>query len=309
MTTRFAALAVGAVALAGCTIADAHADWETTSDVTPYRCDGLVPAAQTASADPSIAAPWRALADDTVTDPTGWIATVAAMPAAAPSGTTEERVRLQHQLLRVAARLERYASYVPATPHAAETRAAIMKLVTAVAPSARELDALGDAAHPQVAAVLGADPVERSTRNCGSGSLIHVSHFGGLLAFRPLRSGTTHALVAQIVAFDPAGAPHITPLVDDIELRRGDGTSAAACVVAAGDDGILRTVGQADLEDTQFVHRRGSGVTCVGCHHTDNAFAARDVTDAAELSEIDRARFGQVNRLAARTFELYVAPE
>jgi len=290
---------IALVFLAVCSMATADVDPATT----PYSCDGVDVAAQTATADPSVAAPWRALADDTVTDPTGWIATVgrtAQDPAPAGLGT-EDRVRLQHQLLRVAARLDTYARYVPETPHAADTRRAVMAIVRAVAPTARELDQLGDAAHPEVAAVLGSDVVERATSSCVAGSLIHVSYFGGLLAFRPLRSGSTRALVAQLVAFDSAGAPHITPLVDDIEMRRG----GTACVVATDDAGRLATVPRADLEQTKFVARRGDGVGCAQCHSRSDAFEPRDITDPSALADIDRARFGQVERLAAGTFARY----
>ena len=102
----------------------------------------------------------------------------------------------------------------------------------------------------------------------------------------------------------------MTPLVDEIELRRGDDPAATACVVAAGDDGVLRTVAVSDLEETTFVHRRrDDAVGCVDCHARPKSFDAHDVTDAHELASIDRARYGQVDELARATFRLYVAPE
>jgi hypothetical protein len=106
------------------------------------------------------------------------------------------------------------------------------------------------------------------------------------------------ALVAQLVAFDPAGAPHVTPLVDGIELRLGDAVSSPACVIHAGDDGTLWTATHASLEEhPPFVTRRGNGVGCVRCHQDGNAMNARDLT-AAETTKIDVLRDHQVDELA-----------
>lgn len=291
------------LALAGCSSATAS---ELTG--TTYSCDAIAVAAQP-SVDHGVVGPWRALADAPAAD-APWVGRVQALARQPlPALPVAERVRLQHQLLRVARRLESGRADNPAWRGWEPARAGVVAAIRAVAPAAGELATLGDGAHPAIAAVLGADITERATRGCTTGDLAHVNAADGLLAFRPLRAGTTRALVAQLVAIDRDGAPHITPLVDEIELRVGDDTAASpACVVEAGDDGVLRTVAHAELHDHPFVTRRGAGVGCVDCH-AGTKTRGYDVP-AAAVPDYDRARTGQVERLAGRLWlQLAGAPE
>ena len=279
------------LALAGCSSANAS---EITG--TTYSCDAIAIAAQPA-ADHGVVGPWRALADARDAD-APWIGRVQALASTPlPALDVAERVRLQHQLLRVARRIESGRDDNPAWRGWEPARAAVVAAIRAVAPTTGELAKLGDGAHPAITAVLGTSITERRTSGCTTGSLQHVSAAHGLLAFRPLRAGATRALVAQLVAIDRDGAPHITPLVDEIELRVGDDTAASpACVVAAGDDGVLRTVAHAELHDHPFVTRRGDGVGCVDCH---GGTRTRGVDVAADaVPDLDRARTRQVERLA-----------
>jgi hypothetical protein len=268
--------------------------------VTPYSCEAIAVGPQLAKVDGGIVAPWRELASGAVED-RAWLSRVQAvarrrLPAAMG---TEARVRLQHQLLRIAVRIDAVRRDPARAPVWSNAYAEVMALARAIAPTSAELRALGDGARPQVSAILGDRITDRATQSCGSGRSIHVIHGGGLLAFRPLRAGTTRALVAQLVAFDTAGAPHITPLVDGLELRLGDAVSSPACVIHANDDGTLRAATLASIEEhPPFVARSGGGVGCAGCHRDGNTMNARDLT-AAEAAEIDVVRDHQVDRLAS----------
>ena len=307
MTSPLALLALLAL-LAGCSVPSAEAGSDSVKS-TAYSCAGIASAHQVADVDPDVVGPWRAFARDPILDGT-WVARVRAQTnVRLPVLGTEARVRLQHELLIVAERLDRRRRDHPEWKAWANAHAAVVDLIQRVAPRADELVALGDGAHPRVASILGptAGITERATRTCAGGNSVHAAHAGGKLAYRPLRAGDTRALVAQIVAFDADGNPHITPLVDGIELRLGDSTSAPACVVEAGADGVLRPVALAELHaHPPFVVRTGDGVGCVGCHRNANAMGARDIA-GAELVKVDSARDAQVQALATGLWSRLVA--
>lgn len=210
---------------------------------------------------------------------------VAPQPA---EGAVAARVRLQHHLLELAPR-------VPA----GAPRGVVLAVARELAPSDDELASLGDPEQPRVAAVLGpmAFVVQRATATCGTGNSIHNIYNHGLLAFRPLRAGTTRALVAQLVAFDGEGHPHETPLVDAIELRVGDTAAAPACVVEAGSDGVLHATPLAELDARPpFVMRAGDGIGCSNCHSGNNTMNARDIA-GDELARVDALRTRQIEQL------------
>jgi hypothetical protein len=211
-----------------------------------------------------------------------------------PDNPLEQRVRAQHELLELANRLDARGD----AGHAA--RAIVMALVRASAPTADELATLGSSTEPRVDLIFGHELMwQRATQSCGTGSLIHVFAAGGLLAYRPVRAGDTHALVAQLVAFDRDGRPHITPLIEEVELRVGDGAAAPACVVQADeDDGTLHAMPFDELrERPPFVIRIGNGVGCANCHGDGHAIEAHDIA-GAELARVDAARTRQVTVLA-----------
>jgi hypothetical protein len=298
MSRRCAALAL---ILMGCS--SARADWGR-SDETPYSCDAIAVGPQLATVDAGVIAPWRELASSAAADP-AWRSRVQAevrrkLPA---EMSTEARVRLQHQLLRVAEHIDGMRRERAQAAAWSKVHAEVMGLVRATAPTSAELSALGAGAKPQVSAILGERITERATQSCASGRSIHVITNHGLLAFRPLRAGATRALVAQIVAFDTEGAPHITPLVDGMELRLGDTAASPACVIHANDDGTLRAATHATIEEHRpFVVRSASGVRCAGCHRDGHAIKARDLT-SAEAAEIDILRDGQVDQLASELWK------
>jgi hypothetical protein len=119
-----------------------------------------------------------------------------------------------------------------------------------------------------------------------------------LLAFRPLRAGTTRALVSQLVAFDRDGGVHVTPIVETMEMRLGDGAAAPACIVRATDSGTLQPQSFADLDEhPPFIAKAGKGLTCNSCHVDAKSVGARDIS-GDEVTRIDALRTGQVTTMA-----------
>jgi len=266
----------------------------SASTMTRYSCEGVSLAAQTPDTDAEVIRPWRRLAQ--MPSDAWWLLHVhVATARGVPALDTASRVRLQHQLLLVANKLESFP----------QARARVVALIKRVAPTADELAQLGSGAKPAVTAVLGPREliIDRATQTCGTGNSIHVSAFGGLLAFRPLRVGAMRALVAQLVAIDRDGKPHVTPLVDAIEMRLGNAVSSPACVVEAGDDGVLRVAHYNELSDRPpFVIRQRGGVGCINCHSSENAMHARDIA-GDELERVDALRDAQVAELATSVWQ------
>lgn len=293
------------LALTACTVPAADAGGSDT----PYDCTGVPSFGATDGQNPAIER-WHAHAHARVTD-AAWLASVrdelaVKLPAAM---TVTERVRLQHELLEVAKKLDDQRRWGNARTLADNALTRVMALARAIAPTAEQLRELGSSHHPHLQSVLGNEIVERATRQCGSGNLVHVRKAGGLLAYRPLRAGTTRALVAELVAFDDTGEAHLTPLVDGIELRLGNEQTSAACVVRPGADGLLRPVPFEQLEEHgPFVVKTGvNQVGCNGCHFSPDAMNARDLT-FAETIQIDAQRDGQVERLAKDRWRWLTSP-
>lgn len=264
---------------------------------TPYSCAELAVTDQQPVVPSAILGPLRALAIQPTID-IPWVARVQAEASRKlPELTLEGRIRVQHQLVVIGDRLRAAHNINPAWPGWAITLGVVSARIQALAPSRQQLAALGDPTRPIVSGFLGDQVIERATVTCGKGRSIHVAHFHGALAFRPLRTGDTRALVAQLVAFDDSGRPWTTPYVDHAEVRQWGLEGAPACVIEAGHDGALHPVEYRDLVEDRFVRRTSDGVGCNNCHRDTNALGARDVT-AEELVDIDRARAAQVDQLA-----------
>jgi len=261
----------------------------TPAYATPYRCEGVRSGERTGN-DPELIGMWQQCAHAATLDD-HWANEVLSMPEGLPTPQSlEERVRVQHAALEIARRSAGGTGRVKMAHDFAVAYAA------KIAPTAAELEKLGE--YPRLQGVLGDAVVERATQTCGSGNSIHVAVNGGLFAFRPLRAGTTRALVAQLVAFDGKGHPHVTPFVEAIEMRLGDAVDAPACVVESFPDGALRPERLDRIEQRPpFVMRSGEGVGCNGCHSSSNAMNARDIA-GAELVKIDQLRTEQVEKLA-----------
>jgi hypothetical protein len=281
------------------------------SGATPYSCKTIVAGDQPVRVDARFIAPWRELATTTPVD-AAWLARLRdQLGREMPALGTYERVWLQHYLLTIAKRLTfdtgGWLAWVEHHLLSAEqerawqsARERVHALVRTTAPTAKELETLGDGNAPAVASILGAQVTERATATCGQGSLVHVAVHGGLLAFRPLRAGSTRALVSQLVAFDRDGRAHVTPIVETMEMRLGDGASAPACIVYATDDGTLKPQSFAEVrEHPPFIAKAGNGLTCNGCHVDAKSVGGRDIS-GDELTRIDALRANQVTTMATQ---------
>ena len=259
---------------------------------TPYDCDGIRPArvrwpfrVSTVTADlVAVVHPEepQALA------PTEQLSAALARASAMDPGATStfERIVLQNTALSAAVR----ASGTDAATAAAVARRFALP--------AEELEALGTAPSSELDLWIGPRKgwIDRKGETCGDGRLLfHDRYFHGLRAFRPIRTGSRRALVSQLVALDTEGKPHITPVIGEIELRRGLGPGAAACVVELAADTLrsgvadgLRAMDVTELGANRFVHRVGARrVGCIGCHEGSGIGDFADV--AVEERETLRA--------------------
>jgi hypothetical protein len=107
--------------------------------------------------------------------------------------------------------------------------------------------------------------------------------------------------MSQLVALDTEGHPHVTPVVGQIELRRGLGPGAAACIIEIsaealrdGDAGGLRPAELDELVQTPFVRHAGEAhLRCVGCHQ------GQGLGDFADVPADERALLRANRRSAA----------
>jgi hypothetical protein len=223
--------------------------------------------------------------------------------------STLDRIVVQNTALGVAMRLGDAATTAPAAK----------RVVQRFALPAAELDAMGTAPWPALDLWIGPREgwVDRKGETCGDGRLLmHDRVFQGTRTFRPLRIGGRRALVSQLVAIDTDGLPHVTPAVGQIELRRGLGPGAAACVIEIspdalreGDAGGLRPMEIDELASTKFVHRMDQGhVGCIGCHGGGGIGDFADVpADEADLLRRNR-RTAALQRLTSTAGPLLQFP-
>jgi hypothetical protein len=107
--------------------------------------------------------------------------------------------------------------------------AAGSRLVRKLALPAAELARLGEWPSPPVEDLIGAAKgwVEKQTRT----PLMHDERVAFTRLFHPVRSGEIRAIFSQVVAIDSDGRPHLTPIVEDLELRRGLRSRSPACAL------------------------------------------------------------------------------
>jgi hypothetical protein len=146
-----------------------------------------------------------------------------------------------------------------------------------VALDAASLTALGSDPRPELERWLGPSEgwVERRGPSCGPLGA-HDAVYAGDLAFRTVRSGALRVLFAQVVTFDTAWRPHVTPVVGLIELRTGMQADAPACVIEPTATG-LHPVAFGDLHTSPFVQPTGTGQ--VGCGHCHGGQGPHDLSD------------------------------
>src|SRR5215813_7826032 len=174
--------------------------WTSSSTSTPYACDGVPEVEPVGPGDAAIVAPVRAVAAQLGVVDAAFLARVvdavqrSEHAAALHEPSTADRVRLQHELLRIAEFLEPHRHATTRSSAVGDAYDRVMALVTRTAPTAAALEALGAPSQPALAGLLGAasETVDRATETCTRGGrLMHARYAAGLLAYRPLRNGMT----------------------------------------------------------------------------------------------------------------------
>jgi hypothetical protein len=313
-------LALAAVALAACRAGDAAPLVTSVAfDCRPFAPAPPVAACR-AAPPPGAVALWAAAAQLpaylAAHDPPDarWRELAAAI-AGAPHGAAARalpvttRIALDNAALRIA---------VYAEPDHADLARAALALARAVAPTAAELRALGDEPAPDVARWIA--PRSRWQLRDLRGPLaaqelparFHEDVNQDLVAFLPILAGPRRALIAQLVAIDRDGEPHLTPVVGGLELRAGPAVDAAACVAeldlaaaACGAPAGLAAIDPARHPVTHFFTSPAHGrVGCPSCHQlaslpvvapADAKAALRDQRTAAltvARAALDRAARG-----------------
>ncbi len=200
-----------------------------------------------------------------------------------------QRIILQNQLLQVTWAAEQSS----ATLEDARRLAGRLALPGVL------LEALGSEPERGLDSFLGPRSgwIERRGLTCGSSRLLHEWRYRGTLAFRPVRTEALRALVAQRVAVDVEGVPHLTPFIDHVEVRGRLDADVPACVLefdaraqAVGAAAGLRMMGLGELHEDQFVFRRGDGVGCLVCHAPDGSRDGFEDVVGAEVAPLLTAR-------------------
>ncbi|MCA9669071.1 MAG: hypothetical protein KC503_25925 [Myxococcales bacterium] len=155
---------------------------------------------------------------------------------------------------------------------------AAARLLARLALSAEALGKLPARPETQLRRFIGAPSGWRELRTPTQGlaadaTLHHETFFAYALAFRPVRAGERRALFGQLVAIDRSFTPHVTGIVETLEMRRGLALRAPACVAAidlsrlACDAPALRVAATPrDIPAHPFVTVVHDKVLCASCH-------------------------------------------
>ncbi len=259
---------------------------------TPYSCDFLpaqaLPAERPRSPFSEVIDTLAGLAHHADAEVLAAVVRRAAGLEAAGLGI-RQRIILQNQLLQVTWAAEQSS----ATLEDARRLAGRLALPGVL------LEALGSEPERGLDSFLGprAGWIERRGVTCGSSRLLHEWRYGGTLAFRPVRTEALRALVAQRVAVDVEGVPHLTPLVDHVEVRGRLDADVPACVLefdaraqAVGAAAGLRMMGLDEVHRDPFVFKRGDGVGCLVCHAPDGSRDGFEDVVGAEVAPLLAAR-------------------
>jgi hypothetical protein len=127
--------------------------------------------------------------------------------------------------------------------------------------------------------------------------MLHAGLNLEMMYFRPVLVGTKRAVFGQLLAFDTGGKPHLTPIVDDLEMRASVDPASVACVAELDlADLLCSRIGLVAVEpashpQTHFFRRTASGeIECNDCH-TAESFPLVPEGEASALiaTEIERA--------------------
>ncbi len=269
-----------------------------------YNCQGLLSSRHAPAATPGAAVELAALLHDsergTPLTADRIDRAIANVSKVAPSALgLRTRIVTQSAALRLARTL--------GEPHTKK----LVVIAETMALPASVLEALGD--RPEAAALQFLGPestwIDRRTVFCGSSILLHDRIFGGLLSFRPIRTEDKRALIAQIVAFDTEHRPHVTPVVQTIELRTSLAVDAPACIVERDPhEATLSTVSYDDTPHSMFVRKiEDGGFGCRSCHAKTDSFGLSDLSPK-EAGPIIAGRKARMLLLSERTFAELRAP-
>ena len=152
--------------------------------------------------------------------------------------------------------------------------------------------------------------IERTTRFCGDGPLFHERKLRAPLAFHPVRSGDRRALISSMIAFDTDGKPHLTSIIQSVEMRIGMEVDAPVSVLELDVESLrtesptLFAPAYADVHESKFVQKNAvGGFTCTqSCHQDVTQWGAADVINPVEAALLRQARTENSLRHAARRF-------
>lgn len=179
--------------------------------------------------------------------------------------TPNERVLAQNAALHLA-----LASAGSDAALASRAKALVKKLAFGAHPRAQP-EALD--------AWLGPSPAW-TDRTSSLSPLFHESIFYDTRVVRLVRTKTLRANFAQLVAIDEAGVPFVTGVVASIEMRRGFGRDAPACVVLASPSrvrcnklgGLAAAPNASHFPQSHFLAHDGDAhVRCNACHTAEDA--------------------------------------
>jgi hypothetical protein len=132
---------------------------------------------------------------------------------------------------------------------------------------------------------------------------VHEQFHKETRALRIVRTKTLRANFSKLVAIDPSGKPYVSDVIGSIEIRRGLGLDASACVVVVdparlrcGKLAGLRAIrSPRDLPRTPFLDHTPDAVKCGSCHMELDKAAGLPITDGFDTSH-DGIVLGELRR-------------
>jgi len=152
-------------------------------------------------------------------------------------------------------------------------------VVKALALPAADLDRLGADPTPRLEAWLG--PRASWCEEWIGDASFHRSLYRSTLVFRAVHAGDVRAVFGQLVAIDTSGKAHLTPIVAHVEMARGHGPEARACILELdastqeGESGArLVAQGAAELLPSPLFMVDGDARVCGTCHTPGRTMSA-----------------------------------
>jgi len=211
--------------------------------------------------------------------------------------SVEERIAGQGVALRIA---------LGALPSDRAVAGSTRTLIAKLALPAKELERLGSEPSAELDALIGprAQWIEKKPVFI---PLLHEQLFHATMAFRAVQHGELRAVFGQFIAIDRDGRPHITPVIGELELRRGTSLAAPACALVhdvrrarcGAPSGLRAVMSPDDLPRAPFFLKRPEGrVGCPTCHSRGSAFslATLEGSVTAHLAERRKPLLARVER-------------